>query len=141
LSKCLFIVQWRFCLSILLVNILCFNQSNTFCYSSSPYILCCWTVFSMFCVSCSYTDVIYFNIIHVLTFFSFPPPLVSSGSPSSGNVLYIFICVYNACTWIYLPQESMWPLSFWTWLTSLKMMLSSSILLPENEKISFLFMA
>jgi hypothetical protein len=28
--------------------------------------------------------------------------------------------------------ENMWPLSFWTWLTSFNMMSSNSIHLPEN---------
>jgi hypothetical protein len=32
-------------------------------------------------------------------------------------------------------------LTFWTWLTSLNMMLSSSIYLPANHKISFFIIA
>jgi hypothetical protein len=37
--------------------------------------------------------------------------------------------------------ENMRTLSFWTWLTLFKMMFSRSMHLPENNKISFLFMA
>jgi hypothetical protein len=37
LFKCLLIVQWEFGLGILHVNMLCFNQSNLVCYSSSPF--------------------------------------------------------------------------------------------------------
>jgi hypothetical protein len=45
--------------------------------------------------------------------------------------------------WAYNPhmRENMWPLTFWTWLTLLKMMFSSSIHLPANDKISFFLMA
>jgi hypothetical protein len=35
-------------------------------------------------------------------------------------------------------RETMWPLAFWTWLASLKVMFSSSIHLPANNKISFI---
>jgi hypothetical protein len=38
-------------------------------------------------------------------------------------------------------RENTWLLAFRTWLTSLTMMFSSSIDLPENDKISFFFMA
>jgi hypothetical protein len=83
--------------------------------------------FSMcFVVSCSYTNAMYFNIILFLSFSSFPPSLVFSNSPNWKHVLYIFIC-NNACICIYifLPyMREMWTLSFWTWLTLLKMMSS-----------------
>jgi hypothetical protein len=37
-------------------------------------------------------------------------------------------------------RENMQPLSFWTWLTSLNMIFSSSIHLPVSDKILFFFM-
>jgi hypothetical protein len=40
--------------------------------------------------------------------------------------MLIFVCTF--IFWIYRPhmRENMWPLSFWTWLTSLNMMPSNS---------------
>jgi hypothetical protein len=38
-------------------------------------------------------------------------------------------------------REVMWPLAFWTWLISLKLMFSSSIHLPINDKILFFSVA
>jgi hypothetical protein len=45
--------------------------------------------------------------------------------------------------WVYNPhmRENMQFLAFWTWLTLLKMMFSSSIHWLANDKISFFFMA
>jgi hypothetical protein len=37
-------------------------------------------------------------------------------------------------------REKMWPLAFWAWLISLKMIFSSSIHILVNDKISFFFM-
>jgi hypothetical protein len=81
-----------FCLGILPVNILYFNQS----YPSIilPYTFTLPSIVQQFClhfiVSCSYTDVMYFNIIHsLLLSSSFPPPSVSSDSPTIGNVLHL----------------------------------------------------
>jgi hypothetical protein len=52
--------------------------------------------FSMcFVVTCSYTDVMYFIIIHSLTFFpSFPPLLVTSNSLTFGNTFCVYLYVY-----------------------------------------------
>jgi hypothetical protein len=36
-------------------------------------------------------------------------------------------------------RKNIWLLAFRVWLTSLKMMFSSSIHLPEDDKISFFF--
>jgi hypothetical protein len=69
--------------------------------------------------------------------------LVSSTSPT----FPCMICMYNIASiylyWVYIPhmRENMRPLAFWTWLTSLKMMLSGSIHLPADNKISSFFMA
>jgi membrane-bound metal-dependent hydrolase YbcI (DUF457 family) len=38
-------------------------------------------------------------------------------------------------------RENMGLLAFWTWLTSLRLMFSSSIHLPENDKNSSFFVA
>jgi hypothetical protein len=96
LFKSLLVVQWGFCLSILPVNILCLNQSTPpllfLPFFSQP---CNFQQFSVcFILSCSYTDVVYF-IIHSLSFFSyFPPFLVSSNSPTLGNMFCIYLYVY-----------------------------------------------
>jgi hypothetical protein len=37
-------------------------------------------------------------------------------------------------------KENILFLDFWDWLTSLRKMLSNSIYLPANDKISFFFM-
>jgi hypothetical protein len=44
--------------------------------------------------------------------------------------------------WIYLPhmRENMWPLSFWTWLTSFNMVTFNSIRLLLNHIVSFLWL-
>jgi hypothetical protein len=133
------------CLAILSVNMLYFNP---------PLLLFLTTLFPLsfkykfsicFIVSFSYTDVIYFSFIHALSFFSFfPPPLVSSNSPVFGNMLCVYKCIYeNACiyNWICLPhmRKNMWPLSFWTWLTLVNMIFSTSIHLLVKDKTSFFF--
>jgi hypothetical protein len=83
----------EFCLGILPVNIWYFNQSNisiTLPYSFS--IPCIVQQFSVcFLVFCSYTDVIYFNIIHSLLSSSFSPPFVSSNSLTIGNMFYTYM--------------------------------------------------
>jgi hypothetical protein len=38
-------------------------------------------------------------------------------------------------------RENMQFLASWAWLTSLKMIFSSSIHLPTNDKVSFFFVA
>jgi hypothetical protein len=54
------------------------------------------------------------------------------------KVYIIFLVLY----WTYTPhmRENIQPLAFWTCLTSLKMIFSSSLYWPANDKISF-FMA
>jgi hypothetical protein len=96
LFRCLFIVQWEFCLSLLPVNITCLSQSSL----PSLVFLTLFphpVLFSSFqCVSlCLIPTHI---IIHFLSFFpSFPPPLVSPNSSAFGNMfymyLYAFICI------------------------------------------------
>jgi hypothetical protein len=91
---CLFIVQGDFCLGILLANVLCISQSNPLHCTSLlfPPVLCCSAFFSVFC---SYTDMIYFTIIHNLSFFS---SCLSLLYQSHLPVLYIFTCIYDtAC--------------------------------------------
>jgi hypothetical protein len=58
-------------------------------------------------------------------------PFVSDPCPI---ILLLLFWVYNTHM-----RENMWFLAFWDWLTSLKMMLSSSIHLLANDKISFFF--
>jgi hypothetical protein len=78
LFYCLVIVQWGFlCLGILRVNTLYFSQSNLLYYSSlslppTPTDKH-FSVHSV--VSCSYTNDIYFNVFHYLSFFSSSPSL------------------------------------------------------------------
>jgi hypothetical protein len=87
----------KFCLAILPVNILCFNQSTPLYCFSSPFSLYPVLLNSFQCVSFSYscTDVMYLYIIHSLSlFFSFPPPLIFN-SPIFGNMFCIFICIYD----------------------------------------------
>jgi hypothetical protein len=59
--------------------------------------------------------------------------------------LYIFPRIYNItyiCIGpIFHTWEKMWPLAFSTWFTSPKLMFSSSIHLPANDKSLFFFMA
>jgi hypothetical protein len=109
LFKCLVFVQWGFCLGILLVNILCTNQSNPLHYSScppSPYLVL-FSSFQCFLVSCFYTR-------HILFFL-----LVSSNSPTFGNMLciylyiqyiyihvYIYTCIYMIMLVFVLDQSS-----------------------------------
>jgi hypothetical protein len=107
------------CLGILPINVLYLKKSNPLYYSFLPFPLpCIIQQFSMrFIVSCSHTDVKCFNIIHFLSFFSsFPPPLVSSNSPTTGNMFW-YMCIYDnacICIHIYLPhmRENMLPLAF-----------------------------
>jgi hypothetical protein len=86
-----------FALVFLPVNILCLNQSNLLHYSFSPFFcsLYCSVAFSVFCVSCSYPDLMCFIIIHSLSFFSsFPPPLASSNGPTFGNMFSIYFYMF-----------------------------------------------
>jgi hypothetical protein len=76
------------------------------------------------------------------SFLLFPSPLVSLTSPTFGYMFCTYFYVYMILLVFVLGlyshmRENMWPLVFWSWLTSLKMMFSSSIHLPANDKISF----
>jgi hypothetical protein len=72
LFQCLFIGQWGFALVFYLwiyCTLISLILSINLPYPFFP-ILHCSTVFSYFVVSYSYTDVMYFNIIHSLSLFS-----------------------------------------------------------------------
>jgi hypothetical protein len=77
--------------------------------------------------------------IQVLSFLPFPyfscAPLLLVCDPWPIIFLHLF--------WVYNPhmRENMRFLNFWAWLTLLKMMISSSIRLLANDKISFFFVA
>jgi hypothetical protein len=84
--------------------------------------------------------------IILLSFPSFPKfhrvvPLLQICSTYEFVYDHVCFCVY-VYLWIYLPcmRENMWPLSFWSWLTSLNMMSSSYIHLLSNY-MSLLLMA
>jgi hypothetical protein len=102
-----------FCLGILPINTLYFNQSNPLCYSSlffSPT-LYCLTVFSTFwCVL--FLHRCYVFQCYSLSFFSsFPSPLVSTNCPTFENM---FFCI---CIWIcllHMRKKRKLFLSFWT---------------------------
>jgi hypothetical protein len=66
-----------FCLDILPVNILYFNQSNSSITLPYPFppTLHCSTFSVCFTVSCSYTDVMFLNIIHSIILFFFSSSL------------------------------------------------------------------
>jgi hypothetical protein len=138
LLSCLFIIQWDFCIDIIPIHALCLSQCNSpplhFLILSPIHVVQQFSV--CFVLSFFYTGVMYFIIIH---FLSFSLSLLYK-SHFWVHVLYIFLCIYNIA-YIYIPhmRESMRPLAFWTWLTSLKMMFSNSIHLPVNNKISFFF--
>jgi hypothetical protein len=95
------------------------------------------TVFSIFNYASSYTDEMYLNVTHSL---SFSLPLLS---PLKQFLYYrhvmsiylsIYICIIVFVFWICLlhVREKMEPLSFWIWLTLLNMMISISIHLPAK---------
>jgi hypothetical protein len=67
---CLVSVQFSvgFCLGILPVNTLYFKQSNSLYHSSSNFSPYSSTVSVYFVVSCSYTNVMYLNMIHYQSF-------------------------------------------------------------------------
>jgi hypothetical protein len=84
-----------------------------------------------------YSD--HINHIQVLGFLPFPYSSCVH-SPLSCDLCSIILqhlfCVYNPHM-----RENMRVLAFWAWLTSLKMMFSSSIHLLVNDKIWFFFVA
>jgi hypothetical protein len=58
--------------------------------------------------------------------------------------VYDHVClVYIFIFWIYFPhmKENMWPLSFWTWVTSVNVVSSNCIHLPSKKMESFFLMA
>jgi hypothetical protein len=79
-----------------------------------------------------FSPVEYISHIH-LNFLLLLPPLICD---------QFFIILLYLCQ-VYIPhmRENMWLLAFWTWLTSLKLMLFSSIHLSTNDKISFFYVA
>jgi hypothetical protein len=111
LFRCLFAVQWDFCLGIIPVHALCVNQCNPLSTAlPHPFPLLCVAqqLLGCFIVSYSNTNTMFFHYYSLSFFPSFPPPLVSSTSPIFWvlHVLYIFICIYyieenlvlNSCT-------------------------------------------
>jgi hypothetical protein len=87
---------------------------------------------------------VYFNVFYSPSFSSSPPSIVSSSTHIIGSMF----CIYtydNAWIhiWIWLShmRENIWPLSFWTWLTTYNLMFSSFIHLPDDDKISFFLIA
>jgi hypothetical protein len=96
LFRCLFIVQWDFCLGIVPVHALCLSQYNPLHCISFPFPLSCLVEqFSVcFFVSCSHTDVRYLIIICYLPFLCFLLPW----SPLPVPVLdtcFVYLCVYD----------------------------------------------
>jgi hypothetical protein len=73
------------------------------------------------------------NHIQVLGFLPFPYSFCAQSPlsvwPISNNITAFVFWVYNP------HMREIWLLAFWAWLTSLKTMFSSSIHLPENDKI------
>jgi hypothetical protein len=107
-----------------------------------------------------YTDAMYLNIIHSVILFRLlllPSPLKQSTvtidtlSLSLYIYIHVYICIYmimfvfgyTLLFWVYIPhtRENIQPLSFWTWLILLNMIILSSTHLPANNKMSFFFMA
>jgi hypothetical protein len=74
----------------------------------------------------------YINRIYVLNFL--PLPSLSCMWPALSMNYFSKHCFYLYWVYIQHMRENMWPLAFWTWLTSLKMMFPSSIHLPANDK-------
>jgi hypothetical protein len=85
-------------------------------------------------------------MLHHSLFLSFLPQVLYYSSTIT-IYTFLYICLYTIMLvfvymfifWICLPhmRENMWPLSFWTWITSLRMMSSSCIHLPSNHILSF----
>jgi hypothetical protein len=95
LFRNLFIVERDFHLSIIPVYVLCLSQCNPHRCTSSFFspILCCSSVFSVFLVSCFYTDVMYF-IIHCRSFLLFLLPCSPLPVPLFGYMFCIYLYVY-----------------------------------------------
>jgi hypothetical protein len=80
----------------------------------------------------------YINHFYLFNFLLLPSPS-HMWLPSVWSIFHriaIFILVYIPNT-----RENMRLLAFWTWLTALKMIFSSSIHFPAKDKISFFFVA
>jgi hypothetical protein len=142
---------WGFCLGILPVDILYFNQSNSPHYSFSPFfpypvlfnsfqcVSLCLVPIQMWCSSLLFTLFLFFSSLSLLS------PILEKCFE------YIYMCIWQFfyLYWIYLPhmRENMWSLSFWTGLTPVKMMMQikkrritsdSSYLTSATGKIKFL---
>jgi hypothetical protein len=138
------------CLGILPINILYFNPSKPFYFSASPFpqTLYCSAVFSVSLCLVPYTDAMYFNIIHCLSFFSFLPSSFSSNRPTIRNMpyicVYVYICIYeNVCIyiWIYLIHMRENVIFVFLNLVISLNMFYSFIHLSGNNTIVFFFMA
>jgi hypothetical protein len=79
----------------------------------------------------------YFNHIHHSNFLLYPTSLAYMWPPLAWLVFHS-IAVFVSGLYSNM-NENMQLLAFCTWLTSLKMMFSSSFHLPANDKISLLF--
>jgi hypothetical protein len=145
LSKLCFSVEFHHGISCM--NILYFNQINPFYYSPLPFLFLSTSVIPLlsvhFLMPSSYTHAMYFGIIDCLLFFFLSLPLKPSHYCKLLYIMVMFLFVYRFIFWICLPhmRENVWSLSFWNWLISPDMLISSSIYLPTNNIISFFFMS
>jgi hypothetical protein len=102
LFRCVFIVQWDFCLGISPVHALCLSQSNSLHCTSSPFppILYCLSFSDGFLILFLHKcDVAHY---YLLSFFPhFPPTVVSSTSPTFVYTFCIFLYVYTHIQCIY----------------------------------------
>jgi hypothetical protein len=126
-----------------------FWSFQPFRYSALPIYPQSLPIFSSFQYTslCSLSSqILCFTILLMLFLFSFPSfpefhivvPLIQTCSTYEFVYNHVCFCAY-VYLWIYLPhmRESMQPLSFWAWITSLNMMSSNCIHLPSNH-MSFL---
>jgi hypothetical protein len=84
----LFSLPWYFTYKYIV-----FNKSNPLYYCSLPYSIL-FNSFQCFSLSC-YTNVIYLNIIHSVSFSSsFLPPLVAFNSPLTGSMFCMYMYIW-----------------------------------------------
>jgi hypothetical protein len=106
---------------------------HPFCCSPLPLYLPPSPLFQLLSVhtfiSSTFTDVMFYDVTDDLSF-SFPFPLsLSSMEQFYYDKHILHLSLYMFFFWIYLPRmrENMWPLCFWSWLTSLNIMPSNCI--------------
>jgi hypothetical protein len=130
LFKHLFIAQWSFYLGILPVNRQYVNQSNPVCCCSLPYPPYA-TLFNSFQCTLVCLVIMYFNVNYSLSFSSsFPPSLVSSYSPTIGNMFWcLYLSLYLSST--YQRKHATFVILN---LTSFNMMFSGSMHLSMRTK-------